>query len=300
MKCLPIFTAALFAMFAAGQQDPPKTAPKVDPNPPAKAQDPQQLMQEVLQKFQKEGIELDAKAMTLTIKAFVNQPQDPIEYLLIHRRGKKHEAMFYTKSQPSVLNAALLMLGLQPGQNAGAEDIKPPPSIEEIEKGAETVKITPPKGMPFWMTVKWKTPEGQAVEYCIEDLLLDLSTQKPVVDASWIYLGGRLAKFYKDDPEVFAADMEGNLISVCYMYPDNHLGTLSHKDARDQHNWWLTNKVPEPDTEVQFVFHRQQPQLHKDREERLKKEAAAAAKQAAEGKPGEAGKDAPKPDEPKK
>lgn len=290
MKYLPsLLTLALLAPFSSCQQDPPKSAPAT---PPAaqpqepKQQDPKQLMQDVLQQFQKEGIELDAKAQTLTIKAFVNQPQDPIEYLLIHRRGKKHEAMFYTKSKPSVLNAALLMLGLQPGKNATAEEIKPPPSIEAIEKGAETVKITPPKGMPFWMTVKWKTPEGEAVEYCIEDLLLDLSTQQPVVDCEWIFLGGRMAEFYKNEPEMFAADLEGNLISACYMYPENHLATLSHKDARDQHNWWLTNKVPEPDTEVQFVFHRLQPKLHQERAERLKKAAAEGVQPA----PADAGK----------
>lgn len=267
MKYIRSICAALFAVIPACAQDPPKPEPK--------PQDPQQVLQQVLAQFAKEGIELDAKAQTVTIPAVVNEPQDPIEYLLIHRRGKKHEAMFWTKTKPSVLNAALLMLGMTPGQNAKAEEIQPPPSIEEIEKGAETVKITPPQGTTFWMTVHWKTPEGKEVGFCIEDLVLDLRTQKPVVDCSWVFLGGRLARFYKDEPEVFAADLEGNLISVCYMYPENHLATMSHADARDQQNWWLTNKVPPPETEVRFTFHKQQSALHKARAERLQKEAVA-------------------------
>lgn len=283
MKLLPLVAAALFAAFPTCQQDPVKQEPKAgdpklqDPKP----QDAEELMRQVMQQFQKEGITLDAKAETVTIKVVVNEPQDPLEYLLIHRRGKKHEAMFYTTSKPSVLNAALLMLGLQPGENAKAEEIKPAPSIEEIEKGAETVKVTPPKGMNVWMTVKWTTPEGKPVEYCIEDLLLDLSTQKPVVDCSWVFLGGRMAKFYKDEPEVFAADMEGNLISTCYMFPENQLLTISHKAGNDQHNWWLTDRVPPPETEVEFVFHKKEPKIHVEREKRVQKEAAEEAKKKA-------------------
>jgi hypothetical protein len=63
--------------------------------------------------------------------------------------------------------------------------------------------------------------------------------------------------------------MEGNLVSTCYMSPDNHLATMVHKDARDQQNWWFTDKMPPHDTEVQLVFHRVEPELHKERQKRL-------------------------------
>jgi hypothetical protein len=244
--------------------------------------DPKQVLDEVLAQFKKEGIELDSKAQTVTIPATVNEPQQEIEYLLIHRRGKKHEAIFWTRTKPSVLNAALLMLGLQPGQNATYTEKQPPPTLDEIEKGADPIIVTPPKGMQFWMTVRWKTPEGKQVEYCIEDLVMDLSTQQAVVDCSWIYLGGRMARIYKNEPEVYVADMEGNIISTCYMSPDNHLATMVHKDARDQQNWWFTDKLPPHDTEVQFVFHRVEPDLHKERIKRLK--AAEAQKKEADKK----------------
>ena len=244
--------------------------------------DQKQVLDEVLAQFKKEGIELDSKAQTVTIPATVNEPQQEIEYLLIHRRGKRHEAIFWTRTKPSVLNAALLMLGLQPGQNATYTEKQPPPTLDEIEKGADPIIITPPKGMQFWMTVRWKTPEGKQVEYCIEDLVMDLSTQQAVVDCSWIYLGGRMARIYKNEPEVYVADMEGNLVSTCYMSPDNHLATMVHKDARDQQNWWFTDKLPPHDTEVQFVFHRVEPDLHKERIKRLK--AAEAEKKEADKK----------------
>jgi len=264
--------------------------------------DPKKVLDEVLAQFKKEGIELDSKAQTVTIPVTANEPQNEIEYLLIHRRGKKHEAIFVTRAKPSVLNAALLMLGLQPGQNATYTEKQPPPTLEEIEKGADPIIVTPPKGMQFWMTVHWKTPVGKPegkpeckqVDYCIEDMVLDLSTQEAVVDCSWIYLGGRMARIYKNEPEVYVADMEGNLVSTCYMSPDNHLATMVHKDARDQQNWWFTDKMPPHDTEVQLVFHRVEPELHKERQKRLK--AAEAQKKEEQKK--EEKKDEKKEDKP--
>jgi hypothetical protein len=59
----------------------------------------------------------------------------------------------------------------------------------------------------------------------IEELLLDWHANQSVGHNSWVYLGGRMAQMYRNEPEVFMADYEGNLISVCYKYPNNHLLT---------------------------------------------------------------------------
>lgn len=270
---LAVLSCTGFACCQQTKQDPPP------------ATDAAKLLEQALELFKQENVRLDAKAGTVSIDCVVNEPQDPIEYLLIHRKGKRHEAMFFTMSKPSVLNAALLMLGLEPGKNATVVDKDPPPTQEEIEKGAEMSVVTPAEGKPFWMTVRWKTAEGRFAEYCIEDLLLDLSTQEPVVDCTWIYLGGRMAKIYKNEPEVYVADFEGNLISACYMIPANHLATMVHKNARDDQNWWLTDKVPEPGTEIVLTFHKTKPQLAVDRDKRIADERAARQK-AGGGEPG--------------
>lgn len=249
----------------------------------------QKVLEEVKKQFAAEGIVFDAKAQTVSVPAVVNHAQDPIEYLLIHRKGKRHEAIFVTKAKPSVLNAALLMLGLQPGKNASYVEKNPPPTLEEVQKGADPIVVTPPQGAPYWMTVRWKTPEGKLEEYCVEDLILDLGRQQPVANCTWVYLGGRMAKLYKNEPEVYIADFEGNLVSVCYLSPDNHLGTMVHDNARDDQNWWTTTLVPPPDTEVEFVFHKVEPPMHVEREKRVQKEAAAAKEKA--DKEAEAGKE---------
>jgi len=242
-------------------------------------QDPQKLLQELLASFQKEKVKVDAKRGTVTIPAVVNPPQDPVEYLLIHRRGKKHEAVFWTNSKPSVLNAGLLMVGLQRGKNATYKEKVPAPTLEEVQNGADPLVVTAPQGQPFWMTVRWKDEDGEAVERCVEDMLLDLTTQEPMGTCQWVYLGGRMAQLYKGDPEVFIADFEGNLVSVCYLTPDNHLATMVHERARDDQNWWTTKALPEPGTEVEFVFHSKKPKLHVERDRRLAAKKAAAADQ---------------------
>lgn len=271
LPCLPLLTVAL-----ACQQPPP--APTPTPPTPDAAAAAQKLLAEVQQQLQAEGITVDTKAQTVAIPAVVNEPQDPVEYLLIHRKGKRHEAVFWTRSKPSVLNAALLMIGLSPGKNASYVEKNPPPTLEEIEAGADPIIVTPPSGTPLWMTVRWRDAEGKTVEHCVEDLLMDLTTQQPIADATWVYLGGRMAQIYRNEPEVFVADMEGNLVSTCYLTPDNHLGTMVHERARDDQNWWTTSLVPQPGTEVEFVFHRTEPKLHKERSERLARAKAAAEK----------------------
>ena len=244
-------------------QAPPQQAP---------APDPQKVLEEVKQQFAAEGVVLDAKQRTVTIPAVVNEPQDPIEYLLIHKKGKRHEAVFWTRSKPSVINAALLMLGLEPGQNASYVEKEPAPTLEEIEAGADPIVVTPPQGTPLWLTVKWQDADGKPVEHCVADLLLDLSTQEAMSGATWVFLGGRMAQIYRNEPEVYVADMEGNLISTCYFQPANHLATIVHERARDDQNWWLTDLVPPPGTEVSFVFHRDEPVLHQERQRRLRRE----------------------------
>ncbi|MBL8755954.1 MAG: hypothetical protein JNK15_21845 [Planctomycetes bacterium] len=272
MKLLPIVLGLVSVLAPVGCQAQPQQAP----------QDADKVLAEVMEQFKKEGIVFDTKAETVSVPATVNSPRDPVEYLLIHKKGKRHEALFVTRSKPSVMNAALLMLGMTPGKNATYEEKKPAPTLEEVQKGVDPLIVTPPSGTPLWMTVRWKGADGKPVEHCVEDLIMDLSTQKEIEGARWVFLGGRMARLYKNDPEVYVADMEGNLVSICYLSPDNHLATMAHDNARDDQNWWMTPLLPPFDTEVEFVFHKKESKLHVEREKRLAKAAAEA--KGADGK----------------
>jgi hypothetical protein len=296
LRLLSVLFLATTVACQGGQPKPSEGKPTGSKPPESKAsgqepggvapQDPAAVLKEVMESFKQEHIKIDAKARTVTVPVVVNHLQDPIEYLLIHRRGKKHESMFLTESKPSILNAALLMIGLDKGKNATYEEKQPAPTLEEVQAGADPLIVTPPKGKPYYMTVRWTTPEKKVEELCVEDLILDLSTQEPLGSCEWIYLGGRMGQIYKNDPEVFIADLEGNLVSVCYLSPDNHLGTMSHERARDDQNWWTTTKLPKEGTEMEFVFHAVEPVIHVEREKRLR----AAAKKAKAGVDAKSGK----------
>lgn len=287
MKNLPALAglAALLSCF------PRASAQEEQPAP----QDPLREMQKL---FEENGIRLDVKQKAITVNAEVGRPDQPLEFLLIHQRGKTHEALFVCKAKASVLNAAFLALGYEKGENARVVDRDPLPTPEEVAKGAPIFDVFPPKGMGVWFTVRWKRvdEDGEEVqmEAPVEDLVLDLVTERPVADASFIYLGGNMAPMYRDEPPVFMGDYEGNLISVVYKSPPNHLVTMHHERANDDQVWWQTELCPAIGTPVEFVIHRQEPAAHKARRERLAKEKAAAEEKAGAEKgrkDGEAGPD---------
>lgn len=241
----------------------------------AQAVDPPRAAADLKAAFAKAGIEVDLEGKKLTLRAKVSRPADLLEYLLITRIGKAHEALLVTEAQPSVLNAALLALGLTPGTNATYKEKDPQPSEEEIRAGADWLIITPPQGPQVWFTVAWKDADDKPHECTIEDWLMDLATGEGVEAGDWIYIGGRMAAPYRGEAPVFIADLEGNLASSCYLDPGNHLVTLRHARARSDQNWWMTEACPPPGTEIALTIHTQKPQLVREREERLAKEKAA-------------------------
>jgi hypothetical protein len=56
---------------------------------------------------------------------------------------------------------------------------------------------------------------------------------------------------------------------------------MKHDRARNDENWWLTDKVPAAGKEVKFSFHRTKPALLIEREKRLAEEDKKAAEEEA-------------------
>ncbi|MBK8978502.1 MAG: hypothetical protein IPM29_21600 [Planctomycetes bacterium] len=243
---------------------------------PAAPQDPVAAM---MAAFRDAGIALDLAQGTISIDAVVGRPNQALEYLLIDRRGKSHEAMFVCHAKASILNAAFIALGYAPGKNARVVERDPLPPPEDVAKGVPWFDVFPPEGQPVWITVKWKRVDENGdeveVEVPVEDLLLDTTTDRPIEGAEWLYLGGQMAPIYRNEPPVFVGDYEGNLISNVYMPQPNHLVTVKHERADDDQIWWITSLLPEPDTSVTFVIHKTETPLHVARRERLAKEQAA-------------------------
>lgn len=273
--------AALLLTGLVACQDPePTTTGEGDGATP---QDPVKAM---FEQFREAGLEVDREAGTITVPCEIARPDQPLEYLLIHRRGKDHEAMFVCEVQASLLNAAFLLLGYEKGKNAEVVEKDPLPSPEEVEKGAAWFDVHHPEGMKVWFTAKWTKidddGEEVVVEAPVEDLLLDRVTGEAVVDVEWIYLGGNMAPIYRNEPPVFLADYEGNYVSNVYKPQPNHLVTMKHERAQDDQVWWVTELLPPPATPVKLVIHKAETPLHRARLERLAREKKDAAEQAAE------------------
>lgn len=234
-------------------------------------------VQQFFKMLKKEGLTLDRKAKTLAMPAVINAPENDLEFLLVHRIGKTHEALLVTNAKPSVIQSGLMALGLAKGKNASFKKKVPAPTEEELKKGVPEFVVVPPSGQKLYMTVRYPNAKGKLVEYAVEDLLRDWHTNSGVLDNSWVYLGGRMDQIYRGEPPVFMADYEGNLISTCYKYPNNHILTMVHERARDEMNWSKTDACPPPGTRVQLVFHVSKPKVVVDREVREKKLAAERA-----------------------
>ena len=117
LRRVPCFVcAALLGLGACFGQEPPK----VEPTPP---QDP---VADMLKAIKDAGLVVDTAAKTIVVPAVMGRPADPIEFVLVHRRGKGHETLFVTDVKASILNAAMLLIGFQPGENAK--------SVERVKK----------------------------------------------------------------------------------------------------------------------------------------------------------------------
>jgi hypothetical protein len=262
------------------------------PDSPAEGRDPGEQEQKVpateearrilRDTLAENGVRIDFEKRTVTIDAVVNRPDQFLEYLLIHPRGKAHEALLVSEAKPSLLNAAFLALGLEPGENARTEELDPQPTIEEIEAGAPWFRVIPPTGPEIWITGRWVDEEsGETRELAIEDFLIDVSTGLWVQGNRWHYIGGRIDAPYRGDEPVFLADQQGNVISIPYMAPGNHLITMSHELCSDQENWWIAKKCPPPGHPIEVVFHTVKPDLVVEREERLRREREKAEREKA-------------------
>ncbi len=221
-------------------------------------QKPAALPAELTRAFAAQGIHLDVEKGLITIPATVLVREDLLEYVLVNPTGQAHESMFATDVVPSVLNVALLALGVKPGKNAAWVLRDPKPSEAEVRDGVSAYVVVPPTGDGFFFYAAWKTGD-ETYFYRVEDLLLDRSTGQTMRRHKWVYLGSRMVKPRSDkSDEAFAADLEGNLINVALFEQGNTIFTAALLECLKQ-TIWMTNfwLVPPRDSRVELIFSRE-------------------------------------------
>lgn len=207
--------------------------------------------------FREQGIRLDISAGACAVPAEVCIREDLLEYLVVGRAGAAHEALLRTDVTPSLLNTALVALGVEAGENAQWVEADPPPTAEELAAGAKTHRVIPPRGDSFFLYVAWREGEERFL-YRIEDLVGNLRTGRSLRRHAFVYLGSRMVRPDPDGEEIFAADWEGNLIALSFFQQGNTVLTAAVPECISQTifmpNSWL---VPESRSEVMLVFSRE-------------------------------------------
>ncbi len=231
----------------------PQSPAQVGPEDPALAA--------LVEAMRAQDVHLDPKSNAMWIPVRIEVRDELLEYLLVGSAGATHESMFSTHIRPSVLNTALLALGVAPGRNAKWQAREPRPSEAEMRAGVTPYEVTVPEGDGFELNLAWRQGE-ELFFYRVEDLLRNLLTGASMQRHRWVYLGSKMLppdprKKDKDPREQFAADVYQNLINVAYFNEAYTLITSALPECVEQTIWlpnaWL---IPQRGEQVALFFSR--------------------------------------------
>jgi len=192
--------------------------------PPAQGSTPAELRAAL----EKEGVMLDLEAGVLAFPARVLVREDLLEYLLVGPNGATHESLFVTNVRPSLLNAALLLLGVEPGTNAQWRE-----GSATDEHGRPRKEVDPPHGDGVYLSAAWREGE-ETFFFRVEDLIANLESGRSLRRHRWVFLGSRFAALKPGTPEVFLADVEGNLVNLSFFFQGNTLVTSALEECIEQ------------------------------------------------------------------
>jgi hypothetical protein len=143
------------------------------------------------------AVTLDRKTREITIPAAVNMREGPVEYVLVGRNGKVHEAVFTTDAAARDIHVAALLLGVKP-----ESDLGPDQSAAVVRReGAVVIRVEwdrngPPEKIFLNETVNLSDPSTGTVSATLPS-------------GAWLYNGSRI------EPDgVFAATRHASIISI--------------------------------------------------------------------------------------
>ncbi|MEM9802960.1 MAG: YdjY domain-containing protein [Planctomycetota bacterium] len=217
------------------------------------------------------GILVDRDAGALALPVRVEILNELLEYLLVGPLGAAHESLFVTDVDPSVLQTAILTLGVEPGTNVDYVPLDPPPTREEVRAGARTHEVVLPRGGEVFLYAVWRESAGpKDVEtgafpaetlhfHRVEDLVLDLVRGRTMRRHPWVWIGSRMIPGRRpDDPDQFAATATSNLLNIAFFSMGDTLATAALPECTSQTSWrpnvWM---LPDKGTEVMLVIARQ-------------------------------------------
>jgi hypothetical protein len=213
------------------------------------------------------GVRFEPEAGRFSIEGRIATRDDLLEFLLVGSSGSAYESLLVTDADPTLLNTAILALGLEPGRNA---------RWVEVDDGAEVapgdgerpdaagqwladrrVRLEAPSGDGLMIHVGWSL-DGEDYLFRAEDLIGNIEANAPLPRQRWTFIGSRFVPDPDGQGEVFLAALEQNLVNIAWFPEGNTIATGTPAICARQDVWvgnpWL---VPEPGTPVRILFTRE-------------------------------------------
>ena len=138
-----------------------------------------------------DSIDININENKITFPAEFNMEKGLVELVLCGENGKLHESVLKTNIIPSHLQTALLMLGLECGQNLDFQ-------------GQDKT----PEGDSLLIYVEWTDSLDKKINVRIEELVYNKPQKRKMKETYWIFLG---SKFIDDR---FMADIEESIVTT--------------------------------------------------------------------------------------
>jgi len=140
-------------------------------------------------------IEIDAKNKTIRVECKVcNTENYGLEFFCCHTNTNEYESVLSSEVMASHLHAALLLLGLKPG--------------EPVKYSESAKKWLPPHGPPLQISCQFEK-NGKPFVVPAYRLMRNVKTRKEVPPMTWVFTGSKVM-----EDGNYAADVTGYLLSV--------------------------------------------------------------------------------------
>lgn len=182
---------------------------------------------------------VDMNAKQAKVPGRINMTRGIIEYLaVVDGRGKLHESILALNVQPSMLQLALILMGLEAGEWA-------PP-----EPGGRRAPTFVKMGDPVSLFVEW-AKDGKTERMPADALIFNRETQQSLKGNRWNFTGS----FFSG--RGFAADVTGSVIATFFDYRAVlNVSQQIGNPYRGQNQGYEINvsAVPPVDTPIRLVF----------------------------------------------
>ena len=178
------------------------------------------------------NITVQKRSREIAFDATVNQVGGPIEYLLVTKRGKTHEALFLSNIRPLDLNVAFLLIGYQPSPELfqiRTPDHRPTgkyPTVPEKVRSLARLRIA----------ATWRSA-GEEVTVDVNDLIMNNETGAAMAPGPWLYTGSVITE------TGFRAEQTGDIAAV---FSDPSAMVNHPSEARTRDDIWSVRRGPLP------------------------------------------------------